>query len=181
MGFFINTAADTLVSRYPTRVAQLKKPVLDYLMKEHKRLPYNGTDQDLYMAVFRPTYRRLSPLTRFPQFVIKQNPGINTPQDYINLVNNRKATAILTSAEWTALKNTAAALGMSWEPLYKLINFESIGWDPKAKNPRSGARGLIQFMPSTAEGMGYKGSLGIGMIALLMGGGYYLAKRFHLI
>lgn len=37
--------------------------------------------------------------------------------------------------------------------LYDLINFES-GWDPQAKNPVSSARGLIQFIDSTARSLG---------------------------
>jgi soluble lytic murein transglycosylase-like protein len=176
----MGNAADTIVSKYPTRVAQLKKPVLDYLMREHKRLPFNGTDQDLYMAVFRPTARRVSPTTVFSAKVKKDNPGINTPQDYINRVNKTKATAILTNPEWSALKDTAAKLNMSWEPLYKLINFEST-WDPEARNEISGARGLIQFMPSTARDMGYKGSIGIMTILLLLGGGYFAAKKLKLL
>ena len=175
----MGNAADTIVSKFPNRVSQLKTPVYDYLVREHKRLPYNGTDQDLYMAVFYPAYRRKSASMAFPANVKASNPGISTPQDYINLVNKVKETAVLTASEWTALKDTAASLGMSWQPLYKLINFES-RWDPKARNPSSGARGLIQFMPSTAEGMGYKGSLGLGMIALLLGGGYFLSRKFKI-
>ena len=42
--------------------------------------------------------------------------------------------------------------------LIDLINFES-GFDPFAKNPYSSARGLIQFIDSTARGMGYADSL----------------------
>lgn len=38
--------------------------------------------------------------------------------------------------------------------LYNLINFES-GWNPLAKNPISGARGLIQFTHTTAKELGY--------------------------
>jgi len=176
----MGNAADTIVSKYPSRVAQLKKPVLDYLMREHKRLPFNGTDQDLYMGVFRPTARRISPSTQFPAKVRRDNPGINTPLDYIKLVNNTKANAILKPEDWSALKATAAKLNMSWEPLYKLINFEST-WDPEARNKISGARGLIQFMPSTARDMGYKGTMGLTTILLLLGGGYYAAKKFHLL
>lgn len=33
------------------------------------------------------------------------------------------------------------------------------GWDPKIKNPLSTARGLIQFLDATAQGMGFDGSL----------------------
>jgi len=43
------------------------------------------------------------------------------------------------------------------EWLSDLIRFES-GYDPKAKNPLSSARGLIQFIDSTARGMGFKSS-----------------------
>ena len=39
--------------------------------------------------------------------------------------------------------------------LANLINFESAGrWSSSVQNPNSGATGLIQFMPSTARGMG---------------------------
>jgi soluble lytic murein transglycosylase-like protein len=176
----MGNAADTIVSKFPTRAAQLKTPVYDYLVKEHKRLPYNGTDQDLYMAVFYPAYRRKPSTTAFPSNVQKANPGIKSPQDYVNLVNKTKETAVLSASEWTALKDTASALGMSWQPLYKLINFES-AWNPKARNPASGARGLIQFMPSTAEGMGYKGTIGVAMIALALGAAYFTAKHFRIL
>jgi hypothetical protein len=50
----------------------------------------------------------------------------------------------------------AKKLGMpdaGW--LANLINFESGGtFSPSIRNPHSGATGLIQFMPSTAKGMG---------------------------
>ncbi len=42
--------------------------------------------------------------------------------------------------------------------LIDLINFES-GWNPTASNPPSSAKGLIQFMNSTAkDDLGYKSS-----------------------
>jgi hypothetical protein len=172
----MGNAADTLVSKYPTRIAQLKKPVLDYLKSRGGELRYNGTEQDLYMAVFHPVSRRIPATQKFPSDVRKMNPGINTPLDYIKRVNASKTAAHLTDKEWTALKDTAASLGMSWEPLFKLINFES-GWDPKARNPRSGARGLIQFMPRTAKGMGFKGTMGLGTTLVLMAGAWYIYKK----
>ena len=49
----------------------------------------------------------------------------------------------------------AARLGVATSWLVDLIQFES-GWDPKARNPISGARGLIQFLHSTAKGLGYE-------------------------
>lgn len=61
----------------------------------------------------------------------------------------------LTSSQENALKTLAASLGAPLEALRALIAFES-GWKPEARNPFTGARGLIQFMPSTAQSLGYK-------------------------
>lgn len=52
-----------------------------------------------------------------------------------------------------AIEEVSARLGINPVWLAAVINFES-GFDPQAKNPYSGARGLIQFMPSTAKGLG---------------------------
>lgn len=52
------------------------------------------------------------------------------------------------------LIGVAKRLGINPDHLYKLIKFES-NWNPKARNPISGARGLIQFTNTTARGMGY--------------------------
>ena len=53
-----------------------------------------------------------------------------------------------------ALRELAAELDVPPSWLERLIQFES-GWDPWARNPRSGARGLIQFTNSTARALGY--------------------------
>jgi hypothetical protein len=55
----------------------------------------------------------------------------------------------------TALNQLSASLGAPVQWLDSLIQFES-GWNPAAKNPYTGARGLIQFMPATARALGYK-------------------------
>lgn len=171
----MGTPADTLVSKHPTRVKQLQGPVYDYLKMISKKLPFNGTDQDLYMAVFYPAYRRKPVNALLPGDVRKYNPGINTAGDYIAKVNAQKSYPTLSPQEWSALKETAANLGIKWETLYKMIMFES-KWDAKARNPSSGARGLIQFMPATAAGMGYKGGIGIGTIVLVLGAAYLVVK-----
>jgi len=57
-----------------------------------------------------------------------------------------------------ALEDIARKLGSTPRRLALLINFES-SWNPTIKNPRSSARGLIQFMDKTAKRMGYRGSL----------------------
>jgi len=54
-----------------------------------------------------------------------------------------------------ALNYVASRLGVPPDALDKLINFES-KWNPLARNPISGARGLIQFMHSTAKTLGFK-------------------------
>lgn len=47
----------------------------------------------------------------------------------------------------------AAAAGMP--PIFDCIVYNESRGDPRAVNPRSGATGLIQFMPSTAVGIGF--------------------------
>lgn len=59
----------------------------------------------------------------------------------------------LTSAEREALVGVAQRLGADPAALAAVIAFES-GWKPTARNSRSGATGLIQFMPSTAARLG---------------------------
>jgi hypothetical protein len=60
----------------------------------------------------------------------------------------------LTDLEAAALVDTARAIGTDPSWLWELVNLES-GHNPQARNPSSGARGLIQFMPSTAKLLGY--------------------------
>ena len=71
-----------LIEQYPDRISQLKGPVLKYLNK-FKPFP---TDQALFMSVFLPSYRYVSPEKQFPDSVIAVNPGIKTPIDYIKKV-----------------------------------------------------------------------------------------------
>jgi len=55
----------------------------------------------------------------------------------------------------TTLETVAGLLNVNPSWLWALIQFES-GGNPAARNPISGARGLIQFMHSTARAMGFK-------------------------
>jgi hypothetical protein len=55
----------------------------------------------------------------------------------------------------TALKQITDLLGIPAAWLDSLIAFES-KWQPAARNPVTGARGLIQFLHSTAFDLGYK-------------------------
>ena len=60
---------------------------------------------------------------------------------------------LLTDAQ-KALDQTAALLAIPSEWLKALIDFES-SWNPAARNASTGARGLIQFLPKTAQALGY--------------------------
>lgn len=51
------------------------------------------------------------------------------------------------------LEKVATALGVAKEDLITIMRFES-KLNPQAVNPYTGASGLIQFMPKTAEGLG---------------------------
>ncbi len=63
---------------------------------------------------------------------------------------------LLQKNESLILADVAADVGTTPESLYRLIAFES-KWDPQAKNPRSSARGLIQFIDDTAIWLGFPG------------------------
>jgi len=56
------------------------------------------------------------------------------------------------------LNTVSKKLNINPKHLKILINFES-KFNPKAKNPNSSARGLIQFTNNTAQKLGYKNSL----------------------
>jgi hypothetical protein len=56
-----------------------------------------------------------------------------------------------------ALNETASRIGVLPWQLFTVIYSES-RWNPKASNPKSSAKGLIGFIDSTAQGLGYKSS-----------------------
>lgn len=65
----------------------------------------------------------------------------------------------LTPAMKDSIIATAGELRVDPEWLRKLIAFETAGtYDTQIKNKYSSARGLIQFMDATAQGMGYANS-----------------------
>lgn len=73
-----------LVEKNPTAVEQL--PIVERYLKQFK--PYSGK-QSLFMAVFYPAARNWEPGKRFPEFVIKSNPGVYTPADYVRKVEGK--------------------------------------------------------------------------------------------
>jgi hypothetical protein len=64
---------------------------------------------------------------------------------------------ILSASETIKISAVAKKLNVPAEWLFNLLRFES-GFDPAAKNPRSSARGLIQFTNSTAQNFGFDDS-----------------------
>jgi hypothetical protein len=84
--------SNALIAQYPDAESQLRGPVLKYL----SQWKYT-TNQSVYMAVFYPSARYVPPDTSFSSIVpalnyptfAKQNPGINTVQDYINHVEGK--------------------------------------------------------------------------------------------
>lgn len=172
------TPADTLVTQYPDRASQIRGPVYDYLKT---MMPFSSAPQSLYMAVFYPAARNWPLNQQFPDSVQKVNPGIKTVQDYVNMVEaaSNRSRPVLSDDEQAALDDTATALGLDSDTLYKQINFES-GWNPQATNPYSGARGLIQFMPSTAKWMGYAAASIVPLILIAGLAFWYLKKQGYL-
>lgn len=83
--------ADSLVNLYPDIEGQLRGPVLSYL-SQFKPFP---TPQSLYMSVFYPAFRSVSPDTVFPAIVQKSNPGINKVSDYVSRVDAVKNIVFL--------------------------------------------------------------------------------------
>jgi len=63
----------------------------------------------------------------------------------------------LTAQENISLINTSLRLGINPDTLYAMIDLES-GWNPQAKNPNSSAKGLLQFIDSSAQDLGYQNS-----------------------
>ncbi len=73
---------------------------------------------------------------------------------------------VLSPSVRTALQVAAKAINCDPEHLKGVIEFES-AWNPLARNPASGARGLIQFMPATARILGFESA--DQLVALLPG------------
>lgn len=73
-----------LVTQHPTVIDQLQI-VYEYLSRFY---PFKN-QQDLYMSVFYPKYRKVDPETVFPDSIQSVNPGIVTVQDYVDFVNRR--------------------------------------------------------------------------------------------
>ena len=80
-----------IVNKYPDIPSQLLGPVAAYFKLPGKKGPY-PTKQSLYMAVFYPAYRNVSPNTVMPSSVRKSNPGIDTVQNYVDHADGKAIT-----------------------------------------------------------------------------------------
>lgn len=95
-----------LINKHPTIKSQLEGPVYRYLKPY---APFN-TEAELYLAVFLPVARKYPTSTPFSKIYNdhygssgpsrykvfeRQNPGIKTPQDYINFVKKKKVVRIV--------------------------------------------------------------------------------------
>lgn len=70
------------ITRNKTRTDQLRNVVYPYL-KRHT--PFT-TEQSLYMSVFYPAAKNWPETKAFPDSVLRVNPGIRTPLDYMKKV-----------------------------------------------------------------------------------------------
>lgn len=75
--------SDDLVSKLPDFDSQMDGAVYPYFAA----LAPFVSEQDVCMAVFYPAYRRVEPTREFPDTVQAANPGIRTPQDYVDKVH----------------------------------------------------------------------------------------------
>jgi hypothetical protein len=86
-----------LVQKHSTFSDQLQNPVYNYLKK---MAPFTS-EIDFYMSVFYPAYRKVSPLKRFPDNVIKSNAGVIRPIDYFNKVIAANSGFLYTGLRYT--------------------------------------------------------------------------------
>lgn len=80
---------------------------------------------------------------------------LRTPEQEIDNGENLKGEALLKHPPFRRkLRKVCRRLGIQKEDLITVMKKESISINPKAVNPKTGATGLIQFMPQTARSLG---------------------------
>lgn len=102
-----------LIDRLPDFSSQMDGAVYPYFRKQ---MPFTS-EQDVYMSVFYPKYRKVAPDTLFPDTVRAVNPGINTPADYVAMVNKRAEQARIIPV---VARTTGIGMG--------LIGIAVLGW-----------------------------------------------------
>jgi len=82
--------------------------------------------------------------------------GVATPQGPSGSISYNVPEEVLQDTDFIgAVQAVSGAVGIESDWLLRAIDFETAGsWSPSVKNPGSSATGLIQFMRSTAAGLG---------------------------
>jgi hypothetical protein len=62
---------------------------LNLIVRDLSRYRPFKNQQELYLSVFYPAWRKKSPLTQFPDSVQRVNPGIRTVGDYVKFVESQ--------------------------------------------------------------------------------------------
>jgi hypothetical protein len=103
-----------LIDNLPDFDSQMDGAVVPYF---RKYMPFSS-EQDFYMTVFYPAYRKVPPETVFPDSVQRSNPGIKTVQDYVDFVDFTIAkNRILPIAGGAAA--LLLAVGLAWYLFFK--------------------------------------------------------------
>lgn len=111
LGFADSTAAVTEYSDFESQMFNVVVPYFDLKARQEKIGSY-GTKQALYMAVFYPAYWDKPANMPFPESVQQNNPGIRTPQDYIDFVDRRIKTETLAINPWMPALVKIAGAGL---------------------------------------------------------------------
>jgi hypothetical protein len=84
--------------------------------------------------------------------------NVDVPEDQVTTTTGgyNLPTEVSQDQEFiTAANSVATNIGVNVDDLYRIIEFETAGsWSPSVKAPTSSATGLIQFIESTAQGLG---------------------------
>jgi hypothetical protein len=84
--------SNDIIERYPTRLAQIKHIVKDYLKAY---MPFN-TEYALYMVTLAPRYKNHPLHSPLSDTIQKNNKGIKTPADYINKIRKQAGLPLIT-------------------------------------------------------------------------------------
>lgn len=129
---------------FDEKVLELQKA----LKKQGADLGSYGPNKDGLDGVMGPKTRQAA--AKFPEVTAKYKEVLDKPNAGRVEVN----LATIQDPDFNGkLEKMAGELGVKKEDLITIMKFES-RLDPKARNPYSGATGLIQFMPSTARELG---------------------------
>lgn len=124
---------------------------------------YTSRRGDTMTINYNPVLTKLEQKNNLPNFNIKGIEDLNAielpkelqeaAQRALENARPKGPTKKISAEVVNKIKDIAERLNCNPQDLMAIINSES-GFNPQAKNKRSGATGLIQFMPKTAEWLG---------------------------